>query len=119
MIEGAVFAFVGALVLGPFAWRAVHDRRVARALAVGAGIRHVVDRTQGGESLISVHVDPDTCWRRGRVVLSVPADWRWLLKPTWDRVLASMPAGYELVVQQRPAPPRRIAAERLEGHKAA
>ena len=102
MIEGtAVFALVCALVLGPLAWRAVHDRRQARAIAVSADVRHAIDRELGGESLISVHVEPDTIWRSGRVVLSIPTDWRWLMKPTWERVLASMPDGYELVVQQR------------------
>ena len=119
MIEGwAVFAFVSALVLGPIAWRAVHDRRQARSLAVKADVRHVVDRALGGESLISVQVDPATILRSGRVVLSIPADWRWLLKPTWERVLATMPAGYELVVQQREALPRPATAC-LEGQRAA
>ena len=117
MIEGAaVFAFVCALVFGPLVWRAVHDRRQARAIAVSADIRHVVDRELGGESLISVQVEPATIWRRsGRVVLSIPADWRWLMKPTWERVLATTPAGYELVVQQREAP----AAAGLEDRRAA
>ena len=119
MIEsGAVFAFVCALVLGPVAWRAVRDRRQARALAVSAAVRHVVDRALGGESLISVQVEPATILRSGRVVLSIPADWRWLLKPTWERVLATMPAGYELVVQQREALTRPATAC-LEGRSAA
>ena len=112
MIEGsAVFvAFVCALVLGPLGWRAVHDRRQARAVAVSADVRHVIDRELGGESLIAVHVEPDTIWRSGRVVLSIPADWRWLMKSTWERVLATTPAGYELVVQQREAPPQAATA---------
>jgi hypothetical protein len=110
MEGGAVFAFVCVLVLGPIAWRVVHDRREARALAVSADIRHVVDRALGGESLVSVHVKPATLWRSGRVVLSVPTDWRWLLHLAWAQVLARLPAGYELVVQQRHAVPRRQAA---------
>jgi hypothetical protein len=105
MIEGtAVFAFVCALVLGPLAWRAVHDRRQARAIAVSADVRHAIDRELGGESLIAVQVEPATIWRSGRVVLSIPADWRWLMKATWERVLATTPTGYELVVQQRETP---------------
>jgi hypothetical protein len=119
MIEGgAVFALICALVLGPLAWRAVHDRRRVRALAVTADVRHVVDRQLGGESLIAVHVEPATIWRSGRVVLSIPADWRWLMKPTWERVLATMPAGYELVVHQREAPLRPAAAH-SEGRRLA
>ena len=112
MIEsGAVFAFVCALVVGPLVWRTLHDRQQARAMIVGADVRHVVDRELGGESLISVRAEPSTIWRAGKVVLSVPADWRWLMKPTWDRVLEAVPAGYELVVQQRetPAEGRRAA----------
>jgi hypothetical protein len=106
MIEGtAVFAFVCALVLGPLAWRAVHDRRQARAIAVSADVRHAIDRELGGESLIAVQVEPDTIWRSGRVVLSIPSDWRWLMKATWERALATTPIGYELVVQQRETPP--------------
>lgn len=120
MIEGgAVLVFVCALVLAPIAWRAVRDRRGERALAISAGIRHIVDRALGGESLISVHVEPATIWRSGRVVLSIPADWRWLLKPTWERVLAAMPAGYELVVQQWETLPRRPETVCLEGQAAA
>ena len=119
MIEsGAVLAFVCALVVGPLAWRTVHDRRQARALAVSADIRHVVDRELGGESLISLHVEPSTLWRAGQVVLSIPADWRWLMKPTWDRVLAALPTGYALVVRQREAPTGPVSTD-LEGRRAA
>ena len=119
MIEGgAVFAFLVMLVFGPLAWRAVHDRRQARALAVGADVRYVVNRALGGESLVSVQVEPPTVWRSGRVVLSVPEDWRWLLDRAWARVLPRLPAGYELVVQQRPGAPRPETA-RPEERKAA
>jgi hypothetical protein len=115
MIEGgAVFALVCGLVLGPLAWRAVHDRRQERALALSADIRHVVDRELGGESLIAVHVEPGAFRRPGRVVLSIPSDWRWMLRPTWDRVLAAMPDGYELVVQQRETPARPANARLAE-----
>jgi hypothetical protein len=120
MIEsGAVLALTCLLVFGPLAWRVVHDRRQARALALGADIRHVVDRALGGESLISVRVEPASVWRSGRVVLSMPADWRWLLQSTWAKVLARMPAGYELVVQQRPVLSARGIAWPEERHAAA
>ncbi len=106
MIEGgSMFALVCLLVFGPIAWRVVHDRREQRALAVTAIIRHVVNEALEGESLVSVQVEPATVWRSGRVVLSVPTDWRWLLDRTWVKVLAHLPSGYELVVQLRPAVP--------------
>jgi len=118
MIEGsAVLALIGAMVLGPLMWRAVHDRRQAQALAVSADVRYAVARELGGESLISVQAEPGTLWRSGRVVLSIPSDWRWLMKPTWDRVLATLPAGYELVVQQRETP-AGPATRRLAGKAA-
>ena len=108
MIEsGAVLALTCLLFLGPIAWRVVHDRREERALAVSADIRLVVNRALGGESLISVQVEPATVWRSGRVVLSVPADWRRLLQSTWSKVLTRLPAGYELVIQLRHALPWR------------
>jgi hypothetical protein len=119
MIEsGAALTLIAALVLGPIAWRAVHDRRAERALDVSARVRHVIDRVLGGESLVAVRAVPATLTRQGRVVLSVPADWRWLLRPAWERVLAAIPAGYELVVQQRDAPTHPAAAS-LEERKAA
>ena len=111
MIEGgAVLAMTCVLVLGPIAWRVVHDRRKERALAVSADIRLVVNRALGGESLVSVHVEPATVWRSGRVVLSVPADWRRLVQSMWTKVLTRLPAGYELVVQLRQTSPRREAS---------
>jgi hypothetical protein len=116
MIEGgAVLSLVCLLVLAPIAWRVVHDRREARALAVSADIRHAVNRALGGESLVSVEVEPATVWRSGRVVLSIPTDWRWLLGVIWAKVLARLPARYELVVQLRDAAPaREVASPRAE-----
>ena len=111
MIEGwAVLVLVSTLVIGPLAWRVVHDRRQQAALAVRADVRHALDRALGGESLVSIDVTPPTPWRSGRVVLSIPSDWRWLLQRTSATVLARVPAGYELVVQQRPAATRSTAA---------
>jgi len=51
-------------------------------------------------------------------VLSIPADWRWLMKATWERVLATTPTGYELVVQQRETLPGPATAC-PEGRRAA
>jgi hypothetical protein len=120
MIEGwTVFALVCLLVVGPIAWRVVHDRREQRALAVTADMRHVVNKALDGESLVSIQVEPATVWRSGRVVLSVPADWRWLLDRAWRKVLTHLPSGYELVVQLRPAVPGAEAPRPQEYRAAA
>jgi hypothetical protein len=120
MIEGwMVFALVCLLVFGPIAWRVVRDRREQRALAVTADMRHVVNEALDGESLISVHVAPATVWSSGRVMLSVPADWRWLLDRVWLKVLTHLPSGYELVVQLRPAVPGAAASPPQEYRAAA
>jgi hypothetical protein len=106
MIEGAMaLGLVCLLVFGPIVWRVVRDRQAQRALAVAADIRHVVNEALDGESLVSVAVEPATAWGLGRVVLSVPADWSWLLDRAWVDVLTHLPSGYELVVQLRPAVP--------------
>lgn len=120
MIEGwSVFALVCLLIFGPIAWRVVHDRRERQALAVTADMRHVVNAALDGESLVSVQVAPATVWRPGRVVLSVPADWRWLLDRAWPKVLTHLPSGYELVVQLRPAMPGAEASRPQEYRAAA
>ena len=104
MLEGGiVILFLSLLLFTPIAWRAVHDRREQRALVVAATMRHVLVQALGGESFVAVEVKPPGIWRSGRVVLSVPADWRPFLDRVWPAVLAQLPVGYELVVQQRPA----------------
>ncbi len=106
MVEGATVLFlVVVLIFGPIAWRVVLDRREQEALAVTADIRHVVNHALEGESLVTVQVEPATMWRSGRVVLSVPTDWQWLLDRAWVDVLTHLPRRYELVVQLRPAVP--------------
>ena len=106
--ELVVFVVMAGLVLGPLLWRAREDRRQARALAVRADLHATLFRALRGDSLVAVDVEPPTLWRAGRVVLSAPADWAWLLEPAWASVAAHVPAGYELVV--RPSAPVRMPA---------
>ena len=103
-----VFVVMAGLVLGPLLWRAHGDRRQARALAVRADLHATLFRALGGDSLVAVEVEPPALWRAGRVVLSAPADWAWLLEPAWSSVAAHVPAGYEVVV--RPSAPVRAPA---------
>ncbi len=92
---------MAALVVAPLAWSLWRDRREARALAIRAGIQWIVDRHLSGESLVAVTVTPPTMWRPGRVLLSAPADWEWLLDDLWSPVVRAVPARYELVVPGR------------------
>jgi hypothetical protein len=94
---------IGALVAGPLAWRARKDRREDRALAIRATLQRVVNDALGGESLLTVQVVPATLGRRGKVVLYAPAHWEWLIDEAWRPLHASVPAGYDLVVEA-PAP---------------
>jgi len=89
---------VGALVVAPLAWRVWEDRRAERALAVRAVIHSAVVRALGGESFVAVNVRPGL-WGPGRIELSAPSDWQYLLEPAWGAVLRHAPADWELVVR--------------------
>jgi hypothetical protein len=97
-------AFVGALVVAPIAWRVWQDRRDEHALAVRAVIHAAVVRALGGESFVAVQVRPGTPWRPGRVELSAPSDWRFLLEPAWSAVMRQVPPDWELIVKPLPMP---------------
>ena len=98
---------IGTLVLGPIAWRVWRDRREEQALEVRAGVAAAVRQALGGDSLVAVQVEPPRPLRSGRVILSVPGGWEWLIREAWPRVVAHVPRDYELVVRAgaRPAPP--------------
>ncbi len=90
---------VGSLLLGPLFWRVHQDRRGERAQIIRAETNAALFRSLGGDSLVAVDVQLPSLWHPGRVVLSAPADWTWLLEPAWASVAAHVPAGYELVVK--------------------
>jgi hypothetical protein len=96
---------VGGLILAPLLWRRRQDRRAEAAQAIGATMRSALVRALGGESLVAVDVEPPSLRHPGRVVLSAPADWTWLLEPAWARLAEHVPGGYELVVRPTAAPP--------------
>jgi hypothetical protein len=101
---------IGMLALGPLAWRAWYDRRQGRALEVRAAVHAAVRAALRGESLVSIHVEPPRALRSGRVILSVPGGWDWLIRDAWARIIAHVPGDYELVIRAgegpvAPAPP--------------
>jgi hypothetical protein len=96
-IFGALF--IGILLLGPLLWRVRIDRKLERALAVRAYAHATVVKALGGESVVSVNVAPPTFGRSGRIELSAPGDWRFLLEKASNALVATLPADYELVVK--------------------
>jgi hypothetical protein len=104
MVESLlVGGLVIALVVGPLLWRIRMDRAHERAMIVHADIDAAVRRTLGGESLLSIDVEPATPWHRGRVVLTAPRQWEWLVKAVVAPVLERTPADYEVIVPAAPA----------------
>ena len=114
MLE-SVFAllFIASLVLVPLGWRVGRDRRMEDALKLEARLQSIANQRLGGESYLSVMVEPPLPGGRGRVMLSTPERYRWLVDEVWKDVRAAVPADYELVVPGEAsvpaAPPRAIA----------
>lgn len=118
MLDGTVALLgIASLIFGPVVWRVWRDRARERGLAIHAEIQSVVNHALGGESLVTVEVVPAMAWRRGRVVLCAPADWRWLIDSVWMRVLDRLPENYELVVRAERMP--ALAATRAPALKRA
>ena len=90
---------VGALFVGPLVWRVWLDRRQERAMAVRAQAHAAVVRALGGESLVAISVEAPAAWRPGRIVVSAPSDWRFLLEQASNALVRQVPAHYELVVR--------------------
>lgn len=88
------------MVAGPLVWRGVLDRQAERALQLEAEIRGAARRALGGESLLSVRVEPPGALHLhpGRVRLSAPHGWESLIEPVWQQALEATPEDYELVL---------------------
>ena len=96
---------VGTLIgLGPLVvalvWCDLHDRLRHRANRVGAEIRATAHRVLGGESMLAVRVQPATAWRPGRVHLSTPDGYEFLIASVSGAVIDRLPHNYELVVHR-------------------
>jgi len=99
MLEAmAVLMLLVVAVGAPLAWRVAADRRRERALTVEARVRAAAREALGGESLLSVHVEPPGALHRGQVRLSAPRGWETLIEPVWKSALESTPEDYELVL---------------------
>jgi len=90
---------IGGLVVAPLLVAEWRERRAERALELRAVIDAVVRRDLGGESFLSVTVEPKAPWRPGRVVLSTPSGYEWLITQVWALVLREVPEDYEVIVK--------------------
>jgi hypothetical protein len=96
---------VGMLIgLGPIGaallWCDLQDRFRRRANRVGADIRATANRALGGESMLAVRVRPAIAWRPGRVHLSTPGGYEFLIASVSGAVVNRLPHNYELVVHR-------------------
>lgn len=110
---------VGSLALAPLVWRLRHDQRHDVAVRVQAGLQFKANQRLGGESFLVVHVEPHPLSGKGRVTLSTPDCWQWLVGEVWSDVVEAIPAGYELVVTAEtvkgmaPVRPDMVPAQRI------
>ena len=65
-----------------------------------ADINAAANRVLGGESVLSVRVEPRVPWRAGRVHLSAPGGYESLIASVSDAVIARLPDHYELVAHR-------------------
>lgn len=90
--------------LGPIVavlvWSSLHDRFRSRANGVRADISATANRVLGGESVLAVRVEPAIAWRPGRVHLSAPGGYEFLIASVTGAVIRRLPDNYELVVHR-------------------
>lgn len=81
-------------------WSERQDRLRHRANRVRADISAAANRALGGESVLSVRVEPRGPWRAGRVHLSAPGGYEFLIASVSGVVISRLPDRYELVVHR-------------------
>jgi hypothetical protein len=96
LIAPAVLATLVAVWL---VWLKRRERAVDRALTVRAEIQSAVNRALDGESLLAVQVEPASSFHPGRVVLSTPTGYEWLVHEAWSPVIEHAPRDYEVVLR--------------------
>ena len=116
---------IGALALTPIIWRARRDTRSDEARRVQATLQFAANQRLGGDSLLVVSVEaPPFGGGKGRVRLTAPDRWQWLVGEVWNDVVAALPPGYEIVMtaetvkRMGPARPDMVPVPRIppRGH---
>src|SRR4030095_12340884 len=72
--------------------------------------RSAVRQRLGGEAYVTVDVTVPSLAQKGRVVLTAPEGYDWMVERAWTAVASEVPAGYDLVVSRPdvaplPSPP--------------
>jgi hypothetical protein len=96
LIAPVLLAAIVALWL---AWMKRREHAEDRALTVRAEIQSAVNRALEGESLLAVQVEPKSSFHPGRVVLSTPTGYEWLVHEAWTPVIEHAPRDYEVVLR--------------------
>ena len=96
LIAPVLLAAIVALWL---AWMKHREHAEDRALTVRAEIQSAVNRALDGESLLAVQVEPASSFHPGRVVLSTPTGYEWLVHEAWTPVIEHAPRDYEVVLK--------------------
>src|SRR2546425_7179921 len=100
MMQALIAPVVLATLVGLWlAWLKRRERAGDRALTVRAEIQSAVNRALEGESLLAVQVEPPSSFHRGRVVLSTPTGYEWLVHEAWNPVIEHAPKDYEVVLR--------------------
>jgi len=87
-------------VVAALLWSGRRDQLRNRANHVRAAINAAANRALGGESVLSVRVEPRGPWRTGRVHLSAPGGYEFLIASVSGAVISRLPDHYELVVHR-------------------
>jgi hypothetical protein len=87
-------------VVAALLWSERQDRLRHRANRVRADISAAANRALGGESVLSVRVEPRGPWRNGRVHLSAPGGYEFLIASVAATVISRLPDRYELVAHR-------------------
>jgi len=90
---------LAAVVASWLVWLKHRERAEERALTVRAEIQSAVNRALEGESLLAVQVEPASGFHPGRVVLSTPRGYEWLVHEAWSPVIEHAPKEYEVVLR--------------------
>ena len=87
-------------ILTALLWSRLLDAHRDRANRVRAEISATANHVLGGESMLAVHVEPAIAWRHGRVHLSTPGGYEFLIATVSGAVIRRLPHDYELVVHR-------------------
>ncbi len=83
MVQALIAPVLLATAVGVWlAWLKRREWAEDRALTVRAEIQSAVNRALEGESLLAVQVEPASSFHPGRVVLSTPMGYEWLVRAT-------------------------------------